>query len=431
MVNLVGKQYDYCVNQCFSTSLSAVDIEEIIRTTMIAASKYRFNIISIIADGAQCNRQFQKRYFIHGNKGMENTDYTAHMVHPITSQPVYYISDPSHMIKKCVSSLSSKTRNIFMQVNGEDHQLSLSIMMDLWLSFNDHGGLNRFKEFKMIDFVKNSFQCMRVGPCIKVLGPHMIEMIDVALQYKIKYAEFNDNPKNNKENNPYSNYKDAEKYGGWRIACVWFSKLFSILNSTEKRLNTGMYAENLQFLQDFYDWFKSWKLECIARTLKTLNTNHTSYEEMTGFFTAEATEDCLSMLQGIIQMTKYYCNLQKSLNRTIYFLPRRISQDLVENGFARVRLGTKHCRLDHITTSSSCTKINVSKEVKSSERSNRKRNIEGIEDENNEEIKKEESWTEYVTKCKENAIEKKKNVSTNGTEYVWEIVDGIEILTLK
>ena len=73
----------------------------------------------------------------------------------------------------------------------------------------------------------------------------------------------------------------------------------------------------------------------------------------------------------------------------------------------------------------------MSKEVKSSERSSRKRNIEEIEVENNEEIKKEEPWTEYIIKCKENAIEKKKNVSTNGTEYVWEIIDGIEILTLK
>ena len=61
----------------------------------------------------------------------------------------------------------------------------------------------------------------------------------------------------------------------------------------------------------------------------------------------------------------------------------------------------------------------------------RKRNIEEIEDESNEEIKKEEPWTEYIIKCKENAIEKKKNVSTNGTEYVWEIIDGIEVLTLK
>lgn len=40
-------------------------------------------------------------------------------------------------------------------------------------------------------------------------------------------------------------------------------------------------------------------------------------------------------------------------------------------------------------------------------KSNRKRNIEEIEDENIGEIEKEESWTEYVIKCKESKIEKK------------------------
>jgi hypothetical protein len=271
---------------------------------------------------------------------------------------------------------------------------------------------------------------MRVGPCLKVLGPHMIEMIDVALGYQKKYNEWKNDPNKDQENNPYTKYHDAEKYGGWRIACDWFTKLFAILNSTEKRLNTEKYAANLQFLENFYNWFKEWKVECIARRVADLDGNHTSYEEMTGFFTAEATEDCLSMLQGIIQMTKFYCNLQMSLNRTIYFIPRRISQDLVENGFARIRLGTKHCRLDHITTSSSCTKISVSKEVKSSERSHRKRDIEDIEDKNNGIIEKEESWLAYIVKCNENALEKKRNVSTKGTVYIWEIIDGIEILTL-
>ena len=44
--------------------------------------------------GAQCNRQYQKKYFTDGTKD------DLHMKHPITHQPIYYISDPSHMIKK-------------------------------------------------------------------------------------------------------------------------------------------------------------------------------------------------------------------------------------------------------------------------------------------------------------------------------------------
>ena len=40
-------------------------------------------------------------------------------------------------------------------------------MMNLWMGFNS-SGLNEFPDFKSIDFIKNSFQAMRVGPCIKV-----------------------------------------------------------------------------------------------------------------------------------------------------------------------------------------------------------------------------------------------------------------------
>ncbi len=69
-------------------------------------------------------------------------------------------------------------------------------MFELWMSFNDNLGLNRFKLFKTIDLIKNSFQAMRVGPCIKVLGARMVETIDFALLYKEEYLIFNDNKEN-------------------------------------------------------------------------------------------------------------------------------------------------------------------------------------------------------------------------------------------
>ena len=88
-----------------------------------------------------------------------------------------------------MSSLSSRNRNIFKKVENEDRRISISLMFELWMSFNDNSGINRFKSFKTFDFVKNSFQAMRVGPCIKVLGPQMIEMIDLALLYKTEYEK--------------------------------------------------------------------------------------------------------------------------------------------------------------------------------------------------------------------------------------------------
>ena len=126
---------------------------------------FNFNVIAIIGDGAQCNRSFQKKYFIDGDKE------DLRMNHPITKKPIYYISDPSHVVKKIFSSLSSKNRCIHKSVDGKNCLLSLTSMFSLWISFNDNSGLNRFPSFKTIDFIKNSFQSMRVGPCIKILGP--------------------------------------------------------------------------------------------------------------------------------------------------------------------------------------------------------------------------------------------------------------------
>ena len=106
---------------------------------------------------------------------------------------------------------------------------------------------------------------MRVWPCIKDLGPKMIEMIDLALLYKEEYKTFNNNKENGNKLNPYEFYKDAEMYLGWREASQYFTNLFNILNSTKNRLNTTNYSENYQFLIEFQKWSTNWKIECIDR----------------------------------------------------------------------------------------------------------------------------------------------------------------------
>ena len=427
MVSLAGGQLDYCIYQCFNTSMTSLDIYTILREVLIATASMHFEVIAIIGDGAQCNRQFQRKYFTNGNKD------NLHMAHPITSEPIYYISDPSHVVKKIVSSLSSKNRNIFKKVNNIDQRLSLSVMSELWMSFNDNSGLNRFKCFKTIDFVKNSFQAMRVGPCIKVLGPKMIEMIDLALLYKEQYNEYRNNEENNGKINPFEFYKNAEIYLGWREVSEYFSNLFSILNSTENRLNTTNYSQNYEFLVTFHKWFLSWKEECIERKQLELTVKHTAYEAMTGFFTAEASDDCLSMIQGIISMTNYYCNSNNNTGNFFFFLPRRISQDLVENAFSRIRVAIGHARLDHSTTFNACTEVNMMKEVKASERSLKKRNAAGALDEIKENLDinaSQDNCLEYASKCKKSSLDRKKIIYNNLNNFNWSLVNGIKKMKL-
>ena len=60
MVSLAGGQLDYCVYQCFNTSMTSLDTYTVLREVLISTATLQFDIIAIIADGAQCNRQFQK-----------------------------------------------------------------------------------------------------------------------------------------------------------------------------------------------------------------------------------------------------------------------------------------------------------------------------------------------------------------------------------
>lgn len=151
-----------------------MDIYGAINEALLGCSQFHFKIISIIGDGAQCNRQFQKRFFSESLIDNNGFKYEGLMVDRISNQPIFYISDPSHVVKKLVSSLSSGNRNIFKTVRLVDRQLSLDKMLQLWLPFNDSAGLNEHPAFKICDFIKNSFQKLRVGPCIKVNWKHLL-----------------------------------------------------------------------------------------------------------------------------------------------------------------------------------------------------------------------------------------------------------------
>ena len=139
--------------------MSTTDIYAITCESLLATSMLRFSIIAIIGDGAQCNRQFQNSFFNEKVLGLEKKVFE----NILTRQPIFYISNPSHIVKKIVSSLSSKNRYIFITVMGYDRNLSLSNMMTLWMLFNSNSGLNQHQDFKMTDSIKITFKQCELG----------------------------------------------------------------------------------------------------------------------------------------------------------------------------------------------------------------------------------------------------------------------------
>ena len=251
----------------------------------------------------------------------------------------------------------------------------------------------------------------------------MVAMIDRALLYKEKYVEH----KNlfPLKTNPYDKFKNAEQYLGWRELCIWFTGLFEIMNSTKNRLGLNEYSHNLNFLKEFLEWFEIWKCECIERQVKILPANSTSYQKMTGFFTSEASDDCTTMIKAIIQMTEYYC-CTDTTNTPLFFLPRRISQDLVENGFSKIRLAIGHGRLDHRTTAAACLKVNLVKEINTKNRNAKKRNASGCQIEINvpENKMQDIPCTDYAMVLIDEAKERKKNYFKKVNPYLWTETDG-------
>ena len=405
--------------------MSTQDIYTVIYHALHGVSMFHFTIVAIIGDGAQANRQFQKRYFTSETKDSNGIIYNDCMIHPIYRNPIFYISDPSHSVKKICSSLSSSNRKIHITIDGSDCLVSLGLMKELWMSFLESSGLNVHPEFKMTDFIKNSFQAMRVGPCMKVLGPKMTAMIDHARLYKVQHDNYNHLHAQVITINPYEKFKDADRYDGIYLVSVMFGKLFAILNSTTNRLNTEYYSHNLLFLEEFLMWFKMWKLECVNRMKCVLPVVHTSYQAMTGFFTAEASDDCMSMVEGIINLTKYYCSININTKNPVYIICRRISQDNVENTFSRVKLAAGHNRLDHKTTAAACSEVNMMKEIKSNDRSNRKRNAGGGEKIKNDlRVESDLFCTDYASDCKEHAINMRNKDFVEGNPFVWTEENG-------
>ena len=257
-------------------------------------------------------------------------------------------------------------------------------------------------------------------------------MIEHALLNKVRYDEWNEHTHAVLEKNPWEKFKNADDYLGWKEMCVWFTGLFDVLNSTTNRLDTGEYSQNLQYLKEFHKWFSDWKIESIARRLtdKTLPDNPTAYQSMQCFFTGEASEDCLTMIEGIVGLTEYYCRKAIDNNQFVFFLPRRISQDLVENGFSRIRLAIGHGRLDHRTTSAAITKVNMVKEIKASVRSSKKRNASGQLVANTV-IDVDEHCTEYASNLISNAIKAQSMIIDEKCSYIWRIENGIEVLSFN
>ena len=176
--------FDYLIYDCVSKTLSAEELKGILHQILVRTHNYGFNVSAVIADGASTNRALSKEVFCHSNPHDDPDDVgiNTHMLHPMTGRPVYWIPDPSHVIKKFVASLGNSNHLIFMKDPSRPAdeeatvQINLDAMHALFRSFEGRGGSLCMFRFNRNDFVKTNFEKMNVGPCLKVTGPKMMAM---------------------------------------------------------------------------------------------------------------------------------------------------------------------------------------------------------------------------------------------------------------
>jgi hypothetical protein len=63
-----------------------------VNEALLGCSQFHFKIISISGDGAQCNRQFHKRFFNESLMDNNGRKHEGLMVDRIPHQPIFYIS---------------------------------------------------------------------------------------------------------------------------------------------------------------------------------------------------------------------------------------------------------------------------------------------------------------------------------------------------
>jgi hypothetical protein len=361
MVSLASPGFDDRIWDGVTKSMKSEEIEAIIMDCIVQCFYYGFNIAAVICDGAASNRKFFKNSFTLCDEKFP--EYPTYMLHPISGTRVFPIPDPSHAVKKKVASLGNSNHTIkFKGV-----LISLNSLHQLWLSFYNPNCPSPFG-FKKSDFVKSNSQKMSVGPCFKVLASvKMLDMLATAIIYSQKYKDT--------RKSKYKKWEHCIKlYSEYVEVVTRISSIYCILN---RRRYPGLSTDprhiaELDVFDDVFKWFIDWREDCF-KNAQSLSRKVLSKKELyDNFFTEQASSDFIQILLGVPQLVRYYAVLNVSSGKWIYIIPRHISEDNLENAFARCRFSIGHMRQTAETMIRAVKRDDNMRLIKTSIRNNKK-----------------------------------------------------------
>ena len=168
--------------------LTGVDISHMILDIVAVASQFGVNINAAVCDGASSQRWWQEMFF-HDEDELKSKLHVVRKKHPITGKPFFFISDPSHGIKKLINILlQSNKHDVKIDIEGVEYEVSTNLVHELFLKCQDSAcSLSQFGTIRHSDMFKTTSEMMGVASVIRQLDP-VIKMIEYAFaQEEVSY----------------------------------------------------------------------------------------------------------------------------------------------------------------------------------------------------------------------------------------------------
>lgn len=307
-----------------STDLKAADIAPMVTQALTALHAYGFTVVADFCDKASEHMAYIAAcatVTVADVKEMQDGenwqafyddvdvghDQPVAILHPVTDEPVFIVTDPPHLIKTLYNALSKSgtdadgiratryLKKFNSNYNMED-TLGLKVLYDVWKRRNEGGpalGVTGDKLDKD-HFFPTAHSRMRVAPAARVLSGTMARYL--------------------KEDTHQC------KNDGLIDYCNLNNEFFDVMNGKSGVIQ-GPDDKKLAFLERYVRFYEDWNTE-----------NHDRGAGADAFIPAQTFRG-VQTIRGFIWAAKYY--LAKYPGKV--FLPGRCSQDVCEHHFRNVR----------------------------------------------------------------------------------------------
>jgi len=350
--------FKYTVWSGFTTSLAGFELSKITLCLTHELFKYNMRVSATVMDGASSNNQMRNEMYNKPWQCPVLDEVIGCFYHPCSLEPVFFISDWSHLAKKLRNCALSPRRTIRIYDNSlpdlrykptvnEDGSLTYETLPLLYgrFSLKDGEALWRFLELRnqtQMSATKvrkisashwnpDGKALMNVAMAYNVLGEPFLDMITKGQRILWFDTDLNDTDKRTLE-------KILHDLSGYYLVAQLFCETKSILNS-KRFVNAEWNRDKLENLKKIRKTFNSWRrsatqaFERGERIIITDKKNHvvTINDCDQHFFTTETSNDFDNCLGSTTAWLKHYTSFD------CYVRLKDVTQDHLENEYNLIR----------------------------------------------------------------------------------------------